>query len=185
LFQHERSDFFAAHFKLLTQDMNATQKIAIAMGVSSLATLTLMAGPSISVQIGVPPPPPVVVAPAPAVTVEAVPDDYVWDGYEYVGVVGTQYYYLGPDKVWLVMDAPRVVRWHDWEAHHADWRAHAIRNELYRRDAHGHEVPFHDQRQEIKHDAHDIQHEAHDVQHDAHQDAKDINKDKHDKDHDH
>ena len=32
----------------------------------------------------------------------------------------------------------------DWERVHADWRDHAIRNELYRRDAHGHDVPVRD-----------------------------------------
>jgi hypothetical protein len=81
----------------------------------------------------------------PIVTVEAtVPDDYVWDGYEYVGVVGDQYYYLGPDHVWLVADPIRLERFHGWERGHADWRSHAIRNDQFRRDAHGHVQPRHD-----------------------------------------
>jgi hypothetical protein len=37
---------------------------------------------------------PVVVAPAPEV--ELVPEYYVWDGVEYVGVVNSRYVYLGP-----------------------------------------------------------------------------------------
>jgi hypothetical protein len=88
---------------------------------------------------------PVVPAPAPAITVNVgVPDDYVWDGNEYVGLVGDQYYYLGPDHVWLSLDARRRALFHDWERTHADWRLHTIRNEQYRRDAHGHDVPFRD-----------------------------------------
>jgi hypothetical protein len=91
--------------------------------------------------------PPVVTAPAPVVIVNAgVPDEYAWDGTEYVGAVGDQYYYLGPDHVWLTLDAPRLARFHDWSRGHADWRTHAIRNDKYRRDAHGHEAPFRDAR---------------------------------------
>ena len=124
--------------------MNA--KLITMLGVASLATCTLMSGPLVVIQ----PPvivvrPPVVTIPAPAVTVTVgVPDDYVWDGYEYVGVVGGQYYYLGPGNVWLALDAPRLARFHVWERGHADWRLHAIRNEKYRRDAHGHDVPLRD-----------------------------------------
>ena len=92
----------------------------------------------------------------PAVTVEAtVPDTYVWDGNEYVGVVGTQYFYLGVGDVWLPFDSVRVARFHDWERLHADWRDHAIRNDLYRHDAHGHEVVRHD----VGHDSHDKDHD--------------------------
>ena len=122
--------------------MNTTKKIIIAMGVSSLAALPLMAGPVVTVQV--PAPAVTVQVSAPAVTVEAVPDTYAWDGSEYVGVVGDQYYYLGPGNVWLALDAPRLARFHDWEKVHADWRVHATRNELYRHDSHGHDVPFHD-----------------------------------------
>jgi hypothetical protein len=123
--------------------MNA--KLIAIVGMTSLATCTLMSGPFIVVQ-----PPTVVVRPAvplppPAVTITVgVPDDYVWDGTEYVGVVGDQYYYLGPDHVWLAFDAPRLARFHDWERAHADWREHAIRNEKYRRDMRGHDVPMRD-----------------------------------------
>ncbi|HEY1716709.1 MAG TPA: hypothetical protein VGH42_00255 [Verrucomicrobiae bacterium] len=92
-------------------------------------------------------PAPVVVAPPPAtVEVAAVPDDYVWDGYEYVGVVGDQYYYLGPGNVWLVCDPVRLERFHGWEGSHRDWRVHAIRNDRYRNDAHGHYQPRRDDR---------------------------------------
>lgn len=114
-----------------------------------------MAGPGVSVGVGVrvgapsPPPPvivapaPVVVAPAPPVTMEVgVPDYYVWDGVEFVGVIGPTYYYLGPGDVWLVMDAPRLARFHTWESMHADWRTHATVNVKYRTDAHGHAVPI-------------------------------------------
>ena len=145
-----------ARFKLVNNPMNAKTKklIILAIGVPSLAALPSLAGPEIGVQITVPAP--VVVAPAPAVTVQTVPDSYVWDGTEYVGVVGSQYYYLGAGNVWLTLDGPRMTRFHAWEGHHADWRIHAIRNERYRRDAHGHEVPFRD-----VHAAHEAPHDAH------------------------
>ena len=110
-------------------------KIAIAMGITGLAALTLIAGPSVTVQV--PAPSVTVQVPAPAVTVEVAPDFYVWDGVEFVGVIGTQYYYLGPGNVWIVCDPVRIERFHGWEKGHADWRDHAIHNELYR--AHGHD----------------------------------------------
>lgn len=92
-----------------------------------------------------PPPPVVEVAPPPVevapVEVE-VPDAYVWDGVEFVGVVGDQYYYLGPGDVWLICDAGRLDRFHGWERGHGDWRDHAIRNDRFRRDAHGHAQPL-------------------------------------------
>lgn len=113
------------------------------LGASSLAALPAMARGGIGVQIDLPAP--VVVAPAPVVTV-AVPDTYVWDGSEYVGMVGSSYFYLGPGDVWLAMDGPRLARFHDWEHHHADWRDHATRNERYRKDARGHEVPMREMR---------------------------------------
>jgi hypothetical protein len=118
-------------------------KTIIAMGVASLAAWTVTARPTVMVQIGVPaPPPPVVVVPAPAVTVDVVPDYYVWDGVEYVGVVGSTYYYLGPDNEWIVCDSRRLARFHAWERIHSDWRAHETANVKYREDAHGHFVPI-------------------------------------------
>src|SRR5580704_406898 len=57
---------------------------------------------------------PIVVAAPPPVVVETepvmIPDGYVWDGYEYVGLVGDQYYYLGPGSVWLLADPFRLER---------------------------------------------------------------------------
>jgi hypothetical protein len=93
--------------------------------------------------------PPVVVAPAPVVVAPAppppevvmVPDSYAWDGYEYVGFVGDQYCYLGPGNVWLVCEPFRLERFHGWERGHPDWREHAIRNDRFRTDRHGHVQP--------------------------------------------
>jgi hypothetical protein len=125
----------------------------------SAPPLVVIQPPSVVIQAPVPAPP--------VVTVETtVPDDYVWDGSEYVGVVGSQYYYLGPDHVWLTLDAPRLARFHGWERGHADWRTHAIRNELYRHDAHGHDVPRHDAPRHDVHAAPDA-HADHDHGHDA------------------
>jgi hypothetical protein len=73
-----------------------------------------------------------------------VPDSYTWDGSEYVGVIGDQYYYLGPDHVWLPLNSDRLMRFHAWEKDHHDWRDHAIQNMKYRRDAQGHDHPWHD-----------------------------------------
>jgi hypothetical protein len=84
--------------------------------------------------------PVVVVAPAPIEPV-VIPDDYVWDGYEYVSVVGDQYYYLGPGNVWLVCDPVRFNRFHVWIGGHPDWRGHSIRNDRFRNDRHGHFHP--------------------------------------------
>jgi hypothetical protein len=130
--------FMAARFKLNLRGMKTTTIIALVTGITTMAALTSMSGPVVTVRV--PAPVVTVQVPAPAVTV-AVPDTYVWDGYEYVGVVGDQYYYLGPGDVWLTLDAPRLVRFHTWEKAHADWRTHAIRNERYRKDAHGHVAP--------------------------------------------
>jgi hypothetical protein len=96
--------------------------------------------PSGRVVVGVPPP--VVVEPGPVL----VPDDYVWDGYEYVGVVGGVYFYLGPGNVWVRCEPWRLERFHGWEREHPDWHAHAIRNERYRTDSHGHYQPRRDDR---------------------------------------
>ena len=76
--------------------------------------------------------PPVVVAPV------MVPDTYAWDGVEYVGLVGNQYFYLGPGDVWLVAGPDRVERFHGWQGGHPDWQSHATRNDRFRKDAHGH-----------------------------------------------
>ena len=73
-----------------------------------------------------------------------VPDGYVWDGVEYVGVVGDQYFYLGPGNVWLVCDPFRLERFHGWERDHRDWRNHAIRNDRFRADRNGHVQPRRD-----------------------------------------
>ncbi len=154
--------------------MKTTKKIAITISITSLAALPLLAGPVVTVQVPAPAvqvqvPAPVVTVPAPAVTVDiGVPDTYVWDGVEYVGVVGGAYFYLGPGNVWLPFDDVRVARFHDWERVHADWRDHAIRNDLYRRDAHGHDMPRHDA-----------------IQQHGMPPSHDVSPDNHDKDHDH
>jgi len=135
--------------------LNIWNKIVLALGISSIAisALVLVSGcvvrPDGRVAFApvVVAPAPIVVAPPPApVVVATVPDDYVWDGYEYVGVVGDQYYYLGPGDIWLVCDPIRLERFHGWEGGHPDWRAQAIRNDRYRNDSHGHYQPRHDDR---------------------------------------
>jgi hypothetical protein len=85
--------------------------------------------------------PVVTVAPAVEVGPAMVPEAYTWDGVEYVGLVGDQYYYLGPGNVWLVAGPDRLAFFHGWERGHPDWRSHATRNDRYRQDARGHNQP--------------------------------------------
>lgn len=102
------------------------------------------------VVVAAPPPVTIETAPPPAVETDVVPDDYTWDGNEYVGLVGDTYFYLGPGNVWLVCDPVRLGRFHGWEHGHPDWRAHAIRNDRFRADARGH-VHARGERREVHH----------------------------------
>jgi hypothetical protein len=121
--------------------------------------LACLAGPTIIVT----PPalPTVVVSPPspPAVTVAVVPDTYVWDGTEYVGMVGNQYYYLGPGNVWMVMDPVRLNRFHGWQTAHADWRDHAIHNVKYRNYNHNQPQPMHEDNLPAHNDHPDTDHD--------------------------
>ena len=112
--------------------MNRTNKITL--GVCGLTAAALMSGCVVSPYGGV-----AVVAPAPVVTVGVYPDDYYWDGYEYVGIAGGAYFYLGPGNVWLRCEPWRVERFEGWERGHSDWREHAVRNEHYRQGGGGHD----------------------------------------------
>jgi hypothetical protein len=138
--------------------MKTNRLILAVLGFSTLAALPSMAG--VGIQINVPAP--VVTIPAPAVTVQTpavtvgVPDSYVWDGTEYVGMVGGAYLYLGPGDVWLPMDGPRLARFHDWAHGHADWQSHAIHNDRYRAHADAHATPMHDD-----HNARDVHPDDH------------------------
>lgn len=100
------------------------------MGFSSVIALAVFAAGCASPPPPPPPPPPVaVVAPppppaAPPVAVAYTPDYYVWDGYEYVGVVGDQYVYWH-GGVWIVCDPIVLGRFHGWERYHPGWRRSA------------------------------------------------------------
>jgi len=76
-----------------------------------------------------------------------IPESYVWDGVEFVGLVGDQYFYLGPGNVWLVAEPFRLERFHGWERDHRDWRDHATPNDRFRTDRNGHIQPRHDVKQ--------------------------------------
>lgn len=124
-----------------------TRTTAFVLGIASIATLALVSGCIVDpdgrvvYRAGV-----VVDAPPPVVVVDEVPDDYYWDGFEYVGLVGGAYFYLGPGNVWMRCEPWRVDRFHVWERDHTDWREHAVRNDRYRNDSHGHYQPRHDAR---------------------------------------
>jgi hypothetical protein len=135
------------------------KKIAFTLGISSIGTLALGLGllafdPAVvaaplSVTVVVPAAPvvvapPVVIAPVPPAPV-LVPDSYVWDGYEYVGIIGGQYFYLGAGNVWLACDPVRLARFQGWKKVNPDWRTHATRNVHYRTDHSGHVQQKHDE----------------------------------------
>ena len=70
-----------------------------------------------------------------------VPENYVEVDGVNVGLIGGQYYILS-GGVWVI-DREHYAYYHGWFRDHPGyWREHATRNELYRRDAHGHEKPF-------------------------------------------
>ena len=73
-----------------------------------------------------------------------VPDNYVWDGKEFVGVIADQYYFLNTGNIWLAMDSDHMTRFNDWAKEHRDWREHLVRNERYRLDAKGKWHPVHE-----------------------------------------
>jgi hypothetical protein len=77
----------------------------------------------------------VVISP-PVVVTTPVPETYVWDGAEYVGVVNGQYYYLGPGNVWIALDSQRMNRFHAWQHSNPNWQAHATHNTRYRGNNH-------------------------------------------------
>lgn len=96
----------------------------IALALCGVAAVTLMSGCVVGGYGGV-----AVEAPTPAATVVMYPDHYVWDGYEYIGIIGSHYYYWGPHRLWIPCEPFRVQRFHQWERHHPDWQRHATRNE--------------------------------------------------------
>lgn len=128
--------------------MKANNKYILPVLVLAGSTLVLVlrciAGPTVI--IAPPAPPTIVVNPPAPVTVAVAPDYYVWDGYEYVGLVGDQYYYLGPGNVWIACDPARLERFHAWEKGHPDWRSHATHNVKYRNvdRAHAQPQPMHE-----------------------------------------
>lgn len=140
-----------------------TKRLLLVAALIGAASLSAHAGVRVSFWFGLPGPvvvtppvaPAVVVAPPQAVVVVPpvveFPDTYVWDGVEYVGVVDDRYFYLGPGNIWLACGPDRLARFHEWERFHADWRAHAIRNDRFRTDGHGHFAPMrHDRNSHVQ-----------------------------------
>jgi hypothetical protein len=110
-------------------------------GVVGGLALSSAAGPNIYIT---PPQSPTVIItgpapPPPAVTVVIVPDYYVWDGDEYVGMVGDQYYYLGPGNAWIVLDPVRFHRFQIYVHDHPDWHGHMTHNVKYRNQDRDHD----------------------------------------------
>ena len=79
------------------------------------------------------PPQPVYTTPPPLYAVPSmVPETYFWDGFEYVGIVGSQCFYLGVGNVWLICEPFRIERFYGWQRNHPDWRYHGVHNDRYR-----------------------------------------------------
>src|SRR5690349_14046799 len=108
------------------EGMKRTKIIALMPGLAGLAFAAFVSGCVVTpyggggVVVTGPPPP--------EVEVTVYPDDYWWDGYEYVGIVGGQYYYLGPRHVWIVCEPFRVERFNVWQRGHPEWHEHATHN---------------------------------------------------------
>jgi hypothetical protein len=131
-------------------------------GVVCGLALSSAAGPNIYIM---PPPPPTVIitapVPPPVVTVVVVPDYYVWDGDEYVGIVGDRYYYLGPDNVWIVMDPVRMHRFQLYVHDHPDWNGHMTHNVKYRNQDRDRTEPAHDAHHDRPQNDHKDNHNDH------------------------
>lgn len=96
--------------------MKSTRTFVHRLVISVLGFLAITSGCADKKE---PPPPP------PNVTVVGfVPDYCFWDGYEYVGWVGNDYYYWGPSHVWVICDPIRVQRANVWIKAHPDWCSH-------------------------------------------------------------
>jgi hypothetical protein len=102
--------------------------------------------------------------PAPAATVVVYPDYYAWDGYEYVGLRGGQYFYLNPGGAWVVCDPVVVERFHGWERYHLDWARTATRYVPGRPiEPHGRVVEHADR--PVEHPARAVEHTGQPVEH--------------------
>ncbi|HTV41986.1 MAG TPA: hypothetical protein VMF08_15490 [Candidatus Sulfotelmatobacter sp.] len=96
--------------------------IAFAVSLTNVGTAAVIVTPPRVVA-----PPMVPMAPAPG-----FPATYVWDGNEFVGMIGNQYYYLGPGNNWVIMDPVRMNRFRGWTRAHPGWRDRQIRNTRFR-----------------------------------------------------
>lgn len=97
--------------------MKTARKVALALAAGGIACLALTIGCADKE----PPPPRYAV-------VEVFPDYYFWDDYEYIGWVGSRYYYWGPANSWIICDPVRVQRIVVWQQAHPDWRQQATPN---------------------------------------------------------
>ncbi len=122
-----QSEGFGSVDKLLITERIEMKRLVV--GILSIVALGFLVGCAVDQYGRVVVSEPVVVAPAPEV--ELVPESYVWDGVEYVGVVNGGYVYLGPGNVWRIAEPDRLQRFHSWERSHPDWRRNAIRNEQH------------------------------------------------------
>ena len=112
--------------------MKTTSKISLALVASGMAIIGLTAGCADSE----PSPPPRVAV------VGFVPDYCFWDGYEYVGWYGDDYYYWGPHRTWIICDPIRVQHVKVYVQDHPNWGTRVRPNVQYPVDANGHPHPL-------------------------------------------
>jgi hypothetical protein len=65
------------------------------------------------------------------VTTVTAPADYVWDGYDNVGMANGQYYFLAPNNVWMPLNTVQQRHFDDWQRSHLNGYDHAIHNTSY------------------------------------------------------
>jgi hypothetical protein len=68
---------------------------------------------------------------APTTPALTAPAQYVWDGYQYVGIVDGQYYALGANNVWMPMTPAQLRVFFAWQRANPNWAANQIRNTQY------------------------------------------------------
>ena len=123
--------------------MKTKSKIAIIMGITSIAALPIMASPIVATETPMVPAATVPAAtPAAGLEAGAVPSSYVYDGSTYVGLVGNQYYCLNVHKCWVPMNQTETTRFVAWQRSHPDWQAHTTKNLNFRKDADGKIIPL-------------------------------------------
>jgi len=104
--------------------MKNTKTVSILVGLLMSLTLSGCVATWTTPSMVISGPAPVVVS-QPVVGIGLYPETYIWDGFEYVGVAGGEYMYLGPSGFWYHCEPWRLERFHGWERGHGNWKSHS------------------------------------------------------------